>query len=338
MTRRELKLAALAGTALILVVVFLAWSISTKEDDVPVGDDQCPVNPSVWPEYAIVLLDVSEPLVGGNADELKRRILEIGGGLQRYGKITVFDLHELNRPIISICRPQNRQECDPKTAPRACRGVQEAYERDFADPIADKVERFLARQTERDTSPIMEAIKDVSTLTAFRLMSTGSKRLYIVSDMLQHTKGVYSHYEDRSVRAGELAAISDHPFYLNYRPDLEGADIEILYILRRKNRNRQTGHHKTFWQDYFRDAGARHVQLTEINFVEGDPSDPGISYTPVIDPDRETEVEPSLPETKELPVLTNRSETSAPRWSNKMPNIPSNQKSTRPPPNPNHPQ
>ena len=311
MTRRELKLAAVAGSALILVVVFLAWSLSTKEDEVPVGDDLCPINPSLWTEYTIILLDVSEPLIGGNADELKRRILEIGGGLQRYGNLTVFDLHDLNRPIASICRPQNRQECDPKTAPRACRGVQEAYERDFADPIAGKVEHFLAQQIERDTSPIMEAIKDVSTLTAFRQMSPGNKSLYIVSDMLQHTKGVYSHYKHRTVQAREFATISDHPFYLNHRPDLEGTDIEILYILRRKNRNRQTNHHKAFWHDYFRDADSRHVQLTEINFVTGDSSDPEIDYPPVINSERITEVAPSLPVPKERPALANRAETSA---------------------------
>ncbi len=313
MTRRELKLAAGAGVALALAVGFLVWSISTREIEPELGADHCPADPDEWREYAIVLLDVSEALIGGNANELKRRVLQIGNGLQKHGKLTVFDLHDVTKPIVSMCRPQKLSECDKKTAPMACRGVQEAYTRNFEQPITSWIDDFLAKQSERDTSPIMEAIKEVSTLTAFRRMLPGKKSLIVVSDMLQNTPRVYSHY-DHSVRAGEFATNSNHPFFRDNYPELDGTTVEVLYILRNKNLKLQTRNHRKFWGDYFRDANANSLKLIDTKFIEGDDTVPPPIYPPVIPPGEVAgeSIQPAEPGGRRVPADKPDASTSLP--------------------------
>lgn len=269
MTRRELRLATVAGAGLLCVGGFLVWAVLTQDAELELGENLCPIDHGQITDYALVLLDVSEPLVGGNAEELKRKVIAIADGLDRYGRLSVMDIHDTSQVIVSICRPQNIAECDPKTAPKACRGVEEAYARQFTERILLAVGGFLERQRERSVSPIMEAIKDISTLTEFRQISPGSKSLYVVSDMLQHTPGVYSHYR-RTIGSDELARLQGQPFYTKQRPDLAGVNVEILYILRRRNRAAQTSLHKSFWHEYFRAANASYVRLTEMNFLGGD--------------------------------------------------------------------
>ena len=282
MTRRELRLAGIAGSTLIIVCLFFAWSISTRDEALEVGTDFCPVDRREQPEYAIVLLDVSEPLIGGNAIELKRRIANVGDNLKRYGRLEVFNVHDMSQAIVSICRPQKVEECDPKTAPRACRGVKESYQRNFTDRIVTDLAEFLVRQREQSTSPLLEAIKDVSTLTDFGNEFSGSKYLYVVSDMLQHTPGVYSHY-GRVVGRDEFTELAKHRFYADHQPDLNGVGVKIFYVLRRKYRSLQTDFHKAFWREYFQSTNAKQMELMEINFVGGDISK-GSDYGDVMNP------------------------------------------------------
>ena len=269
MTHRELRLATIAGTALLCVGGFLVWAMTTQDARFELGEDLCPIDPEESGEYAIVLLDASEPLVGGNAEELTRRIIAIGDGLESYGRLSVMDIHDTSQMIASVCRPQNRAKCDPRKAPKACRGREEAYARQFTERILAAVDGFLERQRAHPSSPIMEAVKNVSTLSEFRQMPPGKKRLYVVSDMLQHTPGVYSHYR-RTIGNDEFAQLQEQTFYIEHRPDLAGVSVEILYILRRKNQATQTSLHKLFWHEYFQAAEASQVRLTEMNFLGGD--------------------------------------------------------------------
>ena len=282
MSRRELRLVAIASLLLAVVVGFLAWSLSTQEQEVAIDPrDLCPLDRAHIPGYSVVLLDVSEPVVGGNAEEFKRKVLDIGRALGKRGKLTLFDIHDTSNPLISMCRPQTQAECDPKTAPRACKGVQEAYERTFEAPILAQVGEFLRHQHERNTSPIIEAIKDISLLTEFSAIDRGRspyiRSLYVVSDMLQHAPGIYSHYR-RKITATEFDALERTGYYKNYRPDLRDVSVQILYLLRRKYRSLQTDAHKVFWRDYFEASRAREISITNLNFAGGDPSAAGGYY------------------------------------------------------------
>ena len=276
MSRRELRLVATAGLALAVVVGFLVWSLSTQEQEVAIDPrDLCPLDRAYIPGYSVVLLDVSEPVVGGNAKEFKRKLLEIGRALGKRGKLALFDIHDTSSPIISMCRPPMRSECDPKTAPRACKGVQEAYERTFEAPIVEQVGEFLSHQRERNVSPIIEAIKDVSLLTEFSAIDRDRppyiRSLYVVSDMLQHAPDIYSHY-GRVTSVTEFDDLERTVYYNRHKPDLRDVSVEVLYLLRRKYRTLQTSAHKAFWRAYFEASHALDINITNLNFAGGDPS------------------------------------------------------------------
>ena len=257
----------MAAAVVLPIVGVVAWIIASKPEIVPVDAKMCPIGRGAITEYAVVILDTSEPVIGGNAEEIARRILTIGDGLRQYGKLLIFDAHDTSKPIVALCRPQSEAECDRATAPGACAGVAAQYDRTFNTPVTAALSAFLGAQVKQDASPIMEAVMDISLLTEYE-GHQGQRSLHLVSDMLQHTPGVYSHH--RVVPEGEFAAVAHVPFVRDHTPQLEDATVEILYILRRQYRKNQTANHRSFWTAYFEASGAQAVAIENLKFVGGD--------------------------------------------------------------------
>ncbi len=279
MSKRDIRLLLIAGCAVVLFAGFIFWRVRTAPIDVEISAaDFCPVDRSLIPEYAMVLLDLSEPVEGGNAIELERRMVNVGTSLDLYGKLIIYDIHDRSEPIVSMCRPQTIEECDPFTAPRACRGVQEEFERSFETPVTEAIAGFLSRQSERDSSPIIEAINDVSTLSEFSEAPAGDKELYVLSDMLQHTPGVYSHH--RAVSSNEIDVLSNSTFYGLQKPDLTGVSVSVLYLLRPRYLHLQSDSHKDFWRQFFTRNGAE-VDISDYKFSSGSASASSQPFSPV---------------------------------------------------------
>ncbi len=262
--------ATLAGLILLALLGWTAWAgYRSESDEVQIGADLCPIDPAETPAHVTFLLDVSDAIIGRNTDEVSRRIHRVADSLPRYGKLSIFDVHDLGEPVVAICRPPSDAECNVLT--ENCREIGEAYRRDFTDPLSDRMAEFFGNQISHNTSPLIEAIRDVSSLTDFAAMPDGSKRLYIVSDMLQHTPGVYSHHRRPLVDgSAEFEELRNREFYALNEPNLNGIEVNILYMLRRQYRTLQNDSHKMFWEQYFTAAGADYREATDINFIAGE--------------------------------------------------------------------
>ena len=113
------------------------------------------------------------------------------------------------------------------------------------------------KPSEADASPIMEILQVVS-LSAFPTESSDAKKkIVIISDMLHHTPE-WSHYRGQM----DFATLEQTPYFQRIRTDLQGADVQILYVRRNGMEKLQTKRHAFFWADYI-DAIGGHLSLIE---------------------------------------------------------------------------
>lgn len=270
MKKKEKKQIGILVIVVSIVLLGGFFAKSTEEPKLALKDDLCPTDRTHIQGYVSIILDLSEPLTGGNAEQLTTQVIDISKKLPRYTKIVVFDAIEAatsNQFILARCTPRSPRECsgaDELTA--SCGAVAKNYKKNFEDPIAERITEFLTIQQVRKSSPIIEAIKSVSDLTEFK--EAKSKNLYVFSDMLQNMRE-YSHYSD-NLPNDEYDILKQWPYYEHLKPDLLGAEVDIFYILRKKNSRMQTANHKKFWKDFFSASNVAQTNMMDWNFANAD--------------------------------------------------------------------
>ena len=243
--RKALIIAVPFFIFLLIVVVVI---VINTEPKINTGDDFCPVDENLR-GYSMVLIDMSDKIKGDNADNLKKEILKIGRDLNKYGKISVYNIANLNEDLISLCSPIKKlSECMDVN----CEHLKDKFEDDFESKLDDTIANVLSKQTELKSSPIIESIANLSELTDFR-KTVENKKLFIFSDMLQHTNG-FSHYDKLMPENGFEGIKND---YDSIKANLEGTEVMIYYIKRNKYRHLQTQNHEIFWHDLFDYSGAK---------------------------------------------------------------------------------
>jgi hypothetical protein len=110
------------------------------------------------------------------------------------------------------------------------------------------------------TSPIFEAIQATALRTFGKPDYDGlTKRLVIVSDLLQNVPGELSMYDG----VPSFAAFEKISYYSRVRSDLNGVSV-LLYYLARPTVKQQDSNHLAFWRDYFQAQGAEVESVEKI--------------------------------------------------------------------------
>lgn len=135
--------------------------------------------------------------------------------------------------------------------------MDQAWLRKFAKPLAEAVERLADASPAASQSPILEAIGELVGRADFDASVT-DRHLIVVSDGLQLSPGGYSHF-----RKGDLwKGFTQSPLAKGIQPDLTGADVRFVYLMRREFAQRQTPAHQEFWARWFTAAGAKAVAFS----------------------------------------------------------------------------
>jgi hypothetical protein len=120
----------------------------------------------------------------------------------------------------------------------------------------------LLRASKEDTSPIIESLRAAS-ITSFGAVDAGQipLRLTMISDMVQHTS-LNSQFQAEP----NFQALSRSPAWPSMQPQLKGAEVNILYLLRptavRKGAPIQNRGHELFWEQLVSASGG-HVSTIE---------------------------------------------------------------------------
>lgn len=211
--------------------------------------------------HAVLLVDRTDPLNFTQKQALLQYLRELGRGRVEEGELlSVFvlgdDFTRNARPIFEMCNPGRGQDKNIWTAnPEQ---IRRQFEDKFLKPMGEVAEQLQSAVPAHD-SPIMEMLQLVA-INGFRARDVqGPRRLYVVSDMLQNTPA-FSQYRDDD----DFPKFRDTLLYQKNRTDLGGVEVELAYLL--NTPARQTRRHVKFWEDYFRDMGAR---IVAVKVLEG---------------------------------------------------------------------
>lgn len=154
--------------------------------------------------------------------------------------------------LLEACNPGTRNGAfteRPSSAP-----MDQYWRARFALPLAESLDRAKALPESSKASPILEGITALSGRADFDGRISG-RRLTVVTDGLQLTPGVYSHFRGgdlwKSYRASTLPAAT--------QADLTGIRVEIIYLRRPEFAQRQTDQHRAFLARWLESHGASAV-------------------------------------------------------------------------------
>lgn len=174
--------------------------------------------------------------------------------------------------LVSVCNPGKGENANPLLVTRS--KVEQRWQSLYADPIDKAVQRSLDLATS-ERSPIIITLASLLVRSDFDARVT-SRRLVVISDLLEHEKGVYS-----QLRGGDFwGAYQASPLPKTARLDLRGVSVAIDYLQRGKFATVQGPRHQAFWQRLFKEAGASDVNFLGITPASASPIQPSETPTP----------------------------------------------------------
>jgi hypothetical protein len=207
--------------------------------------------------HMVLVIDATDPFTRDQAARLRASVAEERAALPRFGKLSLLFVSPKTpfepEAIISLCNPGTGNDADPLFSnPRQ---IEEFWRQKFADPIDVAVTRLLKLPT-ATRSPILETITAATWRHDFDARVPW-RRLRIVSDLLQHETGIYTHYQlgDPWLRFTRTALAK------KVEADLTGVGVRIDYLRRPEAIQFQNETHRNFWERWFTERGATSVDF-----------------------------------------------------------------------------
>jgi hypothetical protein len=244
----------LIGVILIGILGGGAWWLrKTKE---PLDADNCPRS---GPKAVhVIMIDRSDPISGQQTQRIRQHVQQLKNDASYGARFDVYtfegDTKNEMQPILRVCalgRPEQANELieNPEM-------IRRRYEERFSG-VLDRTLDDLLQATTQQNSPIIESLR-AATITSFGLVSAGTIPLHVtmVSDMVQHT-ALTSHFKAEA----NFALLSKMQSWVALQPNLKGADVDILYLLRptatRGSAPIQNRGHQLFWEQLITASGGR---------------------------------------------------------------------------------
>jgi len=200
------------------------WLRFKAASNVPLG--QASRFPGDRPKAGTALfLDVTQPIP--LSADLRNQFQKIVADVPVGGAIDIYALTEKEGELIQTfhgCNPGSGANVDEWTSnPRL---AQARWEKGFQKPLTEIAGKLTAGESGR-LSPIMAAIQKIN-LEVFANAPAGiPKRLYIASDMLEHTPAFSNYRDGASYQKYQHSPANDR-----FRTSLDGVTVKILAFQR----------------------------------------------------------------------------------------------------------
>jgi hypothetical protein len=176
-----------------------------------------------------ILLDTTDALSPVQQLMTLKNLEGLAAGASGYGKVEVFVVRSssdtLIRPLLQVCNSGRASDVNEWTGnPRL---LEKRWHEKFMDPLVQTLTRALADSVNSQQSPIMEEIQQVSVEAFFETPPTTSKRLAVVSDMLQNSQVLNQYSDPESFRDFQGQA-----GFEKVRPKLDNVGVTVLYVRR----------------------------------------------------------------------------------------------------------
>lgn len=255
-----------AALALIVLLALLAGGIwLARSSSVPTDSQTLCRQDQPPPVVTIVVVDVTDGLTQNEQSQVLGEVVRLRDALPRFG---MLEIHALGRdalnphtPRVSLCNPG--RGADMNELYQNPRLAEKRWESEFNLRLEETLAEVMSGE-DSDQSLILEAIKAISLMRLAQPEFDGvEKRLVLISDLLQHAPGVYSHYSGRP----EYEAFSRTPTGSAARTNLQGVQVELHYMQRPRTQVRQDAEHLQFWISHFERNGG---VVTKVRKIYGD--------------------------------------------------------------------
>ncbi|MCU7958756.1 MAG: hypothetical protein KZQ58_01905 [gamma proteobacterium symbiont of Bathyaustriella thionipta] len=250
----------LALVALGVVAIFtIRWLLQSQQVTL---DEKtlCPLQGS--PQYVAVIFDKTDVYNATQQQFLRRYFSRFTKELPQGARVALYVIDNRQqidfKPDLLICNPGSGQQANALYENPAL--LQKRWQQRFQQPL-DAAIKSSMQPASAKASPIFEILQKVA-LSAFPdSKQAGQRRIILVSDMLQHTSQ-WSHYRGQM----DFKALQKTPYYHKLQTDLQGAQVEILYVRRDGAEALQNKRHAFFWSDYIDSINGK---VTVIQRIDG---------------------------------------------------------------------
>jgi hypothetical protein len=244
----------LVGLLLIAALAGGAWWL--RKTKVQLDADNCPL---AGPRAVhLIMIDRSDPISGQQAQRIRQQVHKLKNEASAGTRFDIYtfegDIKNEMAPMIRVCAPGRPEDANELYENPEL--VRKRYEERFSSVLDRTLDELL--QTSRlPNSPIIESLR-AAAITSFGPVDPGKLPLHVtlVSDMVQNTALASQFRGDLS-----FAQLSKTPAWTRLQPNLKGADVEILYLVRpeakRANVPIQNRGHQLFWEQLIGASGGR---------------------------------------------------------------------------------
>jgi hypothetical protein len=242
------------GIALIVGLSYAAWYFRSTR--VILDAENCPI---AGPRAIhMIIFDRSDPITRQQAQRVEQVLHRLRDEAKFGYRFDLFtfegDTKSVLQPILKVCSPRRYEEANEliENPDR----IKKVYDEKFS-AVLDRTMSELLVESTRDNSPIIESLK-AAAITSFGHVQKGNipLRVTLVSDMVQHS-ALYSQFTSES----NFSSLVRNSAWATLRPDLKGATVDILYLLRPSAKRGgvaiQSRGHQTFWEQLISGSGGR---------------------------------------------------------------------------------
>lgn len=216
----------------------------------------------------VIMIDRSDPITPSQVQRIQQHLQRVKQEAPEDTRLDVYSfegsLSDVLEPAISICAPRKPEDADPWIeGPIKVRAL---YQR-FSKRLEDELNAMLTAHTQ-PTSPIIESLRGAAQTSFGSIVSRQLPlKVTLISDLVQNTKNV-SHLRT----APDFGALERSNLWSSLRPDLKGADVDVLYLLRpsavRAGQPVQNVGHQQFWEALLRASGGRPLGIWPVGGVQ----------------------------------------------------------------------
>ncbi|MCU8071005.1 hypothetical protein [Shewanella sp. SM32] len=221
--------------------------------------DNCRIDGFIAKE-SVLLVDTTDSVNPTQYQAIKNKLELILDNSIVDERVTVYTITEdptKISPLIVTCNPGDGADRSEWTSNK--RRLKLNWDKKFKEKLESAVTGILEAELTKQ-SPILDAIKAVGVYS-FSSSKAEFKQLVIVSDLLHHTAEL-SHYRQPKLT---YSSVENSPYMGSVLANLNGAEIEILYLTRQKDYIRQGRTHLLFWEKYFEKSNAVVIKISNVN-------------------------------------------------------------------------
>lgn len=203
----------------------------------------------------MVMVDATDAFTEDQRRRLKSTIEAERERLPEGGRLIIVSLNPdaawEPTELVSVCNPGKGETTNPLLVTRS--KVEKRWQAAYGDPIDKAVQQSMDRGVS-ERSPIIITIAALLARADFDTR-VAARRLVVISDLLEHEKGMYS-----QLRGGDFwGAYQASSLPKSTRLDLRNVSVAIDYFQRGKFAGIQGPRHQAFWERLLKEAGASEV-------------------------------------------------------------------------------